>query len=236
MHMSDAVLSGGVRRSATICLFSPDDDKMLNAKTGDWFIENPQRARSNNSALFIRDTVTQEQFNRVFESTKQFGEPGFGFTDTVDTIYNPCFEIGMQPKTKDGISGSQGCNLTEINGSMCKTEQEFYDACKVAAIIGTMQAAYTDFKYVEETTKEIFEREALLGCSITGFMNNPDILLDPIIQRKGAEIVKEINKEVAAMLGINQAARTTCVKPSGNASVILMTASGIHGEHSPQYH
>lgn len=235
MHMSDAVLSGGVRRSATICLFSPSDKKMLKAKIGNWFIENPQRARSNNTVLLNKNTLTKEEFSEYFKYIKEFGEPGFGFTENDDIIFNPCFEISLRPQTEKGVSGFQGCNLVEINGGKCNTEEEFYDACKAGAIIGTMQAAYTDFKYVDSITKEIFEREALLGCSITGFMNNPNILLNPEIQRKGAEIIKKINKEVAKMLGIRQAARTTCVKPSGNASVLLKTASGIHGEHSSQY-
>ena len=86
-----------------------------------------------------------------------------------------------------------------------------------------------------EISKKIFEREALLGVSVTGWMNNPDVLLDADIQRQGAEIVKKVNKEVAELIGINAAARTTCVKPSGNASVLLETASGIHAEHSPRY-
>ncbi|MFW6220033.1 MAG: hypothetical protein ACOC33_04260, partial [bacterium] len=90
MHMSDAVLSGGVRRSATICMFSPDDNDMLNAKTGNWFIKNPQRARSNNTVLLNRDNITKEEFHKYFESIKQYGEPGFGFTDNEDIIYNPC--------------------------------------------------------------------------------------------------------------------------------------------------
>jgi ribonucleoside-triphosphate reductase (thioredoxin) len=234
MHMSDAVLSGGVRRSATICLFSPDDNEMLNAKTGSWLQENPQRARSNNSVLLNKKEITREHFSKIMESVKGFGEPGFVFTEDNEIMYNPCVEIGMYPQI-DGISGFQGCNLCEINGGACSDEETFYAACKAAAIIGTLQAGYTDFRYVDEISKRIFEREALLGCSITGFMSNPDILLDPEIQRKGAKIIVEINEIVAKLIGINPAARTTCVKPSGNASVLLQTASGIHGEEAPMY-
>lgn len=239
MHMADAVLSGGVRRSATICLFSATDNDMLNAKTGDWYIKNPQRGRSNNSVILIRNKTSKELFSKIMESVKSWGEPGFVWSSNEDIIYNPCVEIGMTPYYIDGnedkISGWEGCNLTEINGSKCNTEQEFYDACKASAILGTLQAGYTNFKYVTDITKKIFDKEALLGCSITGFMNNPMILFNPEIQKKGAEIIKETNKIVSSLIGINQAARTTCVKPSGNASVILGTASGIHGEHSKKY-
>lgn len=234
MHAADAVLAGGVRRSATICLFSPDDEEMAKAKTGNWFVDNPQRGRSNNSAVIVRDEVTREQFSKLMESIKQFGEPGFYFVDSRDHTTNPCVEIGMFPQI-DGKSGWQGCNLTEINGGKCTTREEFFKACRAGAIMGTLQAGYTDFKYLSNTTKEIFDREALLGVSITGWMNNPEVLFDPEIQREGAEVVKAVNEEVAELIGINPAARTTCVKPSGNASVLLQTASGIHAEHAPRY-
>jgi ribonucleoside-diphosphate reductase alpha chain len=235
MHMADAVLSGGVRRAATICLFSPDDQEMMEAKTGDWYTNNPQRARSNNSAILERDKVTKEEFDNLFTKTQEFGEPGFVFVADKDITVNPCVEIGMWPQTEDGRSGWQGCNLTEINGAYCTTPIKFYEACRAAAILGTLQAGYTNFRYVDDVSREIFEREALLGVSVTGWCNNPEVLFDEEIMREGAEIVKITNKSVASMLGINPAARTTCVKPSGNASVLLGTASGIHGEHSPRY-
>ena len=234
MHAADAVLSGGVRRSATICLFSPDDEAMMNAKTGNWFIDNPQRGRSNNSAVIVRSEAKKEEFAKLMESVKQFGEPGFVFVESPEHTTNPCVEIGMYPQI-DGKSGWQGCNLTEINGGMCKTEEDFYKACRAGAILGTVQAGYTDFKFLSPTSKKIFDREALLGVSITGWMNQPDVLFNPKVLEKGAKIVKEVNREVASIIGINAAARTTCVKPSGNASVLLQTASGIHAEHSPKY-
>jgi len=234
MHAADAVLSGGVRRSATICLFSPEDDEMMNAKTGNWFMDNPQRGRSNNSAVIVRDEATPEMFAKIMESVKSFGEPGFYFTTSKEHTTNPCVEIGMFPQ-KDGKSGWQGCNLTEINGGMCNTEEDFYKACRAASILGTLQAGYTDFRFISSVSKEIFDREALLGVSITGWMNNPEVLFNEKILEKGAKIVKDVNKIVAGIIGINPAARTTCVKPSGNASVLLQTASGIHAEHSPMY-
>jgi ribonucleoside-triphosphate reductase (thioredoxin) len=234
MHAADAVLSGGVRRSATICLFSPDDDEMMTAKTGNWFMDNPQRGRSNNSAVIVRDKTTPEQFGKIMESVKQFGEPGFVFVESTEHTTNPCVEIGMFPQI-GRKSGWQGCNLTEINGGMCNTEEDFYKACRAASILGTLQAGYTDFRFLSDTSKKIFDREALLGVSVTGWMNNPDILFNEKILEKGAKIVRETNKKVSALIGINPAARTTCVKPSGNASVLLQTASGIHAEHSPMY-
>jgi ribonucleoside-triphosphate reductase len=234
MHAADAVISGGVRRAATICLFSVDDQEMITAKTGNWFEENPQRGRSNNSAVIHRDEVTKESFHKIMESVKQFGEPGFFFVDDYDVTSNPCLEIGMYPQYK-GKSGWQGCNLTEINGGHCDTKEKFLDYCKHAAVIGTIQAGYTSFSFIDDISKKIFEREALLGVSITGWMNNPKVLFDAETLEAGAKIVKETNELVAKMIGINPAARTTCVKPSGTASLLLETAAGIHADHSPKY-
>lgn len=234
MYTADAVLSGGVRRSATICLFSPDDEEMMSAKTGNWFMDNPQRGRSNNSAVIVRNESSPEEFNKLMQSVKEFGEPGFVFVNSKEHTTNPCVEIGMFPQIK-GKSGWQGCNLTEINGGKCTSKEEFFKACRAASILGTLQAGYTEFKFLGETSKKIFDREALIGASITGWMNNPDVLFDAEVLEEGAQIVKEVNREVAEAIGINPAARTTCVKPSGNASVLLQTGSGIHAEHSEMY-
>ena len=235
MHMADAVLSGGVRRSATICLFSYDDEDMMKAKTGNWFIDNPQRGRSNNSVVLKRGSFTREQFAEIMKSVKDYGEPAFIFVEDENFTVNPCVEIGMKPQTEDGRTGFQFCNLTELNGAAINSLEDFLRACKASAIMGTLQAGYTNFKYVSDATREITEREALLGCSITGWMNSPEFLFDDKNMKFGAEVIKSINKEVALKIGIRPAARTTCVKPSGNASVILGSASGIHGEHAEHY-
>lgn len=235
MHAADAVIAGGVRRSATICLFDKDDQEMMKSKTGNWFSENPQRGRSNNSAVCIRSELTREEFAEIMKSVRDFGEPGFIFTDNRDFTYNPCVEIGKYPVTQDGRSGWQGCNLTETNGAMCNTREDLLLAAKAGAILGTLQAGYTDFKFLGESAKEIFEREALIGVSITGWMNNPEVLFDDDNMRDAAHLVKRTNRQVAQLIGIRPAARTTCAKPSGNASVLLGTASGIHGEHSARY-
>jgi ribonucleoside-triphosphate reductase len=236
MYSADAVISGGVRRSATICVFSPDDEEMAKAKTGSWFINNPQRGRSNNSALLIRGETTKEQFAELMTSVKEFGEPGFVWSDSTELIVNPCVEIGMWPVDETtGESGWQACNLSTINCAKIKTEQDFYDACASASIIGTLQAGFAKFPYLGEASERIISREALLGVSMTGIMERHDICLDPEIQKKGAAIVKETNAKIAKLLGINQAARTTCVKPEGTSSCILGTSSGIHPHHAKRY-
>jgi len=235
MYIADAVISGGVRRSATICLFSFDDEEMLNAKTGNWFVTNPQRGRSNNSCVLVRSETTLEQLQHIMKSVKDVGEPGFIFSDDVEALFNPCVEIGMYGYDDDGISGFQFCNLVEIAGGKSISPEIFYYQCYIASALATIQAHYTDFKFVSESTKKITDREALIGVSVTGWMNNPEVLFNEEVMTRGAQIVKDTNKHIAALIGINQAARTTCVKPSGNASVLLGCASGIHGEHSPLF-
>lgn len=128
------------------------------------------------------------------------------------------------------------CNLCEINGALVQTEEDFYKACEAAAILGTLQAAYTEnLSILTPTTKKIMERDALLGVGITGMADNPTILFNEQIQRNGAEIVKKTNSYVAKILGINEAARTTVIKPSGNASQLLMCGSGCHAYHYRKY-
>jgi ribonucleoside-triphosphate reductase len=260
MHLSDAVLSGGVRRSSTLCLFSKDDSLMLSAKTGNWMKNNPQRARSNNSVILLRGDTTREEFNEIIQSTKEFGEPGFVFTDDLECGYNPCVEINLYPylivnkelynnfmklydnkgildyKSAGLEVGWQTCNLSTINGKLVKTKEDFFQAIRAATIVGTLQAGFTDMGYLGEVSKKICEREALLGVSITGIMENPHIFLNADIVSEGAGLVKQINKEVAKKIGINPAARTTAVKPEGTGSIKLKTlANGIHAYHSRRF-
>lgn len=234
MHASDAVLSGGVRRSATICLFSPDDALMATAKTGNWFNDNPQRARSNNSAVLLRDSTSREQFHSLMQSVREFGEPGFIWTDHLDATYNPCGEIGLYPQI-DGQSGFAFCNLCEINMGRVENEATFREACEAAAILGTLQADYTDFEYLGDVSTRIARREALLGISMTGMMEHPSVSFDPELQRRMAQHIVAVNERVAARIGLDPAARTTCVKPAGTTSCILGTSSGIHPHHSRRY-
>jgi ribonucleoside-triphosphate reductase len=252
-HSADAVLSGGVRRSALNMIVDPNDDEMIHAKTGNWRVENPQRGRSNNSVLLLRSEVKREQFEYLVKLNDGANDIGFVFANSWFDMFNPCFEILKIPvlmnidfskihyddieefvKINNDKFGIQGCNLTEINAEKCTTKEKFFKACKDASTLGTLQAGYTNFPYLGETSRKIFEREALLGVSITGWMNNPK-LFNAELLKEGAEVVKRTNKEVAQIIEINQAARTTCVKPSGNASVVLGTASGIHPEHSEKY-
>lgn len=234
MHAANAVLSGGVRRSACSVLIDEDDEEMIYAKIGNWRQENPQRARSNNAVGLVRRQFSYDKLKEIIDLNQGDNDISFIFVFDEYEVSNPCREITFRPILEDGRSGFQMCNLTEINASKCTTEQEFYRACRIGAILGTLQAGYTDFPYLGSDTEEIVRREALLGVSITGWMNQP-FLFDAEILKTGAKIVVETNKEVAAIIGINPAARTTTVKPSGNASVVLGTASGIHPEHSEQY-
>lgn len=236
---ANAVASGGVRRSAMIALFDADDSEMAQCKTGNWMVTMPEMCRCNNSAVILPDTP-KERFDAVFESVKSYGEPGFVFLDNPDFMLNPCAEVGMFPKYRDDSgewhSGWGFCNLVEINGGKVKTSIDFLNACKAAAILGTLQAGYTDFSpMLTEWSEKVARRDALIGVGITGICENPDILLDPNMQRIGAECVVETNKTMARLIGVNPAARCTVVKPSGNSSQLLGTLSGITPGHSRHY-
>ncbi len=257
MHVAQSVLSGGVRRSATICLFSPDDLQMMSAKADpSWFKSNPQRSASNNSAVIHRAQKDDTQFRQLFEAQQKFGEPGFYFVDDKEALCNPCVEIGMKPVVDfpvstvdkaqlaaqgkgdpdtERVSGWQMCNLSTINAAKAQTEEQFYDACISASVIGTLQAGFTHMPYLGHATRLINDKDALLGVSICGFMDNPELFFDPKVLERGAKLVRATNRLTAREIGINHAARTTCVKPEGTASLLLGAASGIHPHHAKRY-
>lgn len=243
MHLSDAVLSGGVRRSAMNVIVDHDDNDMIYAKTGNWRQIFPWRARSNNSVGLIRGQFTEDDFKNLVAMNNGDNDIGFVFMNNEDEMFNPCFEIGFNFYDKiidKSEAVFQFCNLCEINASACSdskhrfSESKFYELCRNASIIGTLQAGYTNFPYLGKQSEWIISGESLLGVSITGWMTRPELFNEEIL-RKGAQIVKETNSEVAKLISINESARSTTVKPSGNASVILKTASGIHPEHSKRY-
>lgn len=228
---ADAVISGGIRRSALLCQFDADDREMLTCKTGSWFSEYPELARANNSAIILPSTP-KEVYENIFSSIKQFGEPGIIFSFHPDIVYNPCVEVSGYPQIEIDGEIQYGwffCNLTEINGSKIKNKEEFFDACRGASVLGTIQASYTSFKVLTEASRLIAERDALIGVGITGMCENPEILFNPEIQDEGARLVQKTNVKMAGIIGINPAARCTVVKPSGNSSQLLgCTSSGIH--------
>ena len=154
-----------------------------------------------------------------------------------DSVYvHNCVEIGMWPiEEESGKTGWQGCNLSTINCSSVEDEEDFYERCKAAAIIGTLQAGFTKLEYLGSTSEKIFEREALLGVSLTGTMEKHDLVLSEKTLIKGAKIAVETNKQIAKKININQAARVTCLKPEGTSSSMLGTSSGIHPHHAKRY-
>tara|TARA_R110000824_G_scaffold12623_10_gene55382 strand:+ start:35166 stop:37034 length:1869 start_codon:yes stop_codon:yes gene_type:complete len=225
-HIADAVLAGGIRRAALISLFSADDEEMISAKTGNWWEKNPQRGRANNSAVLLRHRITKEFFLSLWDRIKNSGagEPGFYFSNDKDWGTNPCCEIALRPY--------QFCNLTEVNVSDTKTQDELNNRVKAAAFVGTLQAGYTDFHYLRDVWRRTTEKEALIGVSMTGIASGESLNLD---LNEAAKVVKEENKRVANLIEIKSAARCTTVKPAGTTSLVLGTSSGIHAWHSDHY-
>jgi len=225
-HIADAVLAGGIRRAALISLFSADDEDMIAAKTGSWWESNPQRGRANNSVVLLRHKIDKEYFMGLWDRVKASGagEPGFYFSNDKDWGTNPCCEIGLRPY--------QFCNLTEVNVSNVESQEDLNERVRAAAFIGTLQASYTDFHYLRDVWRRTTERDALIGVSMTGIASGAVLELD---MKEAANCVKEENARVAELLGINPAARTTCVKPAGTTSLTLGTSSGIHAWHNDYY-
>ena len=151
-HIADAVLSGGIRRAAMISLFSADDIEMISCKSGTWWENNPQRGRSNNSAVLLRHRVTKDFFMDLWDRIKASGsgEPGIYFNNDKDWGTNPCCEIALRP--------FQFCNLTEVNASDIIDQADLESRVSAAAFLGTLQAGYTDFHYLREVWRKNTEK------------------------------------------------------------------------------
>ena len=225
-HIADAVLAGGIRRAALISLFSAYDEEMISCKSSSWWEKNPQRGRANNSAVLIRHKITKQFFMNLWKRIELSGsgEPGIYFNHDKDWGTNPCCEIALRP--------FQFCNLCEVNVSNVKDQDDLNARVKAAAFIGTLQAGYTEFHYLREIWQDTTEKDALIGVSMTGIASNTVLNMD---MQKSADVVKRENSRVAKLIGINKAARTTCVKPAGTTSLVLGTSSGIHAWHNDYY-
>jgi ribonucleoside-diphosphate reductase alpha chain len=225
-YIADAVLSGGIRRAALISLFSFNDEEMLTSKFGNWWEQNPQRGRANNSATILRDRIQKEEFMELWKKIElsNAGEPGFFLTNDKDWGTNPCAEIALRP--------FQFCNLCEVNVSNLESQEDLNNRVKAAAFIGTLQASYTDFHYLRDVWKKTTEKDALIGIGMTGIASGAVLKLN---MKEAAQIVKEENERVAKVIGVNKAARCTTVKPSGTTSMVLGTSSGVHAWHDNFY-
>ena len=246
--VGDVVVVGGVRRSALISLSDIDDGDMRHAKSGEWYIHNPQRTLANNSVAyerkpnigtFIREWTSLYEsysgergiFNRqaankqVAKNGRRDGDHAFGC--------NPCSEIILRP--------FQFCNLSEVVARNTDTLKTLKEKVKLATILGTLQSTLTDFKYLRKIWKTNTEEERLLGVSLTGIMDCPLLngtqqsLSLPDMLEELKQVAVDTNREVAEAIGINMSVAITCVKPSGTVSQLVDSASGIHARHSPYY-
>jgi ribonucleoside-diphosphate reductase alpha chain len=241
--VADIVVVGGVRRSAMISLFDCTDSRMSKAKFGAWWVDNPQRALANNSAVYERRRPDigffMEKWKELYDSKS--GEPGFFSRYACQNIAarnarrdsewdfgtNPCSEIILRP--------FQFCNLSEVVVRKNDTFESLVRKVRLATILGTVQSTLTDFKYLRKKWKDNCEEERLLGVSLTGICDNIKLLSNPLILRRLRNTAIKTNVLWAEKLGINTSAAITCVKPSGTVSQLVNSASGLHARHSDYY-
>jgi len=225
-HIANSVLAGGIRRSAMIALFSHDDEEMVTCKYGSWWQINEQRGRANNSAVLERTEILANEFFDLWKRIEASGsgEPGIYWTNNKDWGTNPCCEIGLRPY--------QFCNLCEVNVSDIENQYDLNNRVAVAAFFGTLQAGFTDFHYLRPIWRQTTQKDALLGIGMTGIASGEILKYDMSIP---ANTAKTVNMVISNEIGINEASRITCIKPSGTTSCVLGTSSGIHAWHAPYY-
>jgi len=240
--VAEVVVVGGVRRSALISLSNLSDDRMRNAKAGAWWEDNQQRALSNNSVAYTDAAETgafMREWLALYESKS--GERGMFNRQAAEKQAakngrreeyahygcNPCSEIILRNK--------QFCNLTEVVVRPIDNMNTLKAKVEAATILGTFQATLTNFRYLTSKWKQNTQEESLLGVSLTGIMDNIDMINGKIDLEYLKNLSISINRVWAKKLGIPQSAAITCVKPSGTVSQLVDSASGIHTRHSPYY-
>lgn len=225
-HIANSVLAGGIRRSAMIALFSHDDENMITCKYGNWWELNEQRGRANNSVVLERTTISEKEFKSLWNRVELSGsgEPGIYWTNNKDWGTNPCAEIALRPY--------QVCNLCEINVDNIEDQQDLNDRVGVATFFGTLQAGFTDFHYLRPIWQKTTQKDALLGVGMTG-IGSGEILKYNL--EAAVRVARLTNILISQIIGINEAARITTIKPSGTTSLVLGTASGIHAWHNDYY-
>jgi len=246
--VGEIVVVGGVRRSALISLSNLSDQRMRDAKSGQWWIDNPQRGLANNSVAYTEKPsaeIFMEEWLALVKSKS--GERGiFNRVAAQNQAAkygrrNPNMSFGVNPCAEIILRDKQFCNLTEVIVREGDDISILSQKVRIATILGTFQASLTKFNFLSETWTKNTEEEALLGVSMTGIMDNLitsgqgdkkylEQMLDYL--REGCVAV---NKTVAEMLGIKPSAAITCVKPSGTVSQLCDTASGIHARHNHHY-
>ena len=246
--IAEVIVVGGVRRSALISLSDPTDDRIRNAKSGSWWVEHPERALANNSAVYdnkpdfpfflneaksLYDSMSGERgfFSRL--ACKKIVESHGRRDPNHDFGCNPCSEIILRP--------NQFCNLSEIIVREGDSLEDLKYKATVATIFGTLQSSLTNFRYLRKIWKKNTEEEALLGVSMTGIMDHsvlsgsegPELLEEYLVELRKTCI--DTNRKWAKRIGVQPSSAITCVKPSGTVSQLTNSASGIHPRFSKHY-
>ncbi len=245
--VAEVVVVGGVRRSALISLSNLTDEKMRDAKVGQWWEANPQRALANNSVAYKEKPdigIFMEEWVSLYKSKS--GERGIFNRDACKRTVaklgdrrDPDYEFGVNPCSEIILRDREFCNLTEVIVRATDTPETLERKVKLATILGTWQASLTHFPYLTSEFKKNCQEEALLGVSLTGILDNKILRANDknteTVLTKLKKITIDVNKEWAKKIGINPAAAITCVKPSGTVSQLTDSASGIHPRHSQYY-
>lgn len=240
--IADIVVVGGVRRSAMISLSDVMDERMRDAKSGAWWEAAGHRRLANNSAVYEHRKPDMALFMKEWKSLydSKSGERGFFSRYACQQIAersgrrDASFEFGTNPCSEIILRPFQFCNLTELVVRDSDTIESLKRKARIAAILGTIQSSFTDFRYLRKIWKDTCNEERLLGVSLTGVCDNLELLNKENLNEIREEVVRT-NQEWADKLGIERSAATTCVKPSGTVSQLVNAASGLHTRHSGYY-
>jgi len=239
--VADVVVVGGVRRSAMISLSDIGSEALATAKSGTWYETAVHRQLANNSAVYEQKPTVSEflkEWKAIYDSHS--GERGIYNRDASRRVVeslgrrDPKHEFGTNPCSEIILRPFQFCNLSEVVVRSGDGIDDLKRKVRLAAILGTIQSTFTDFKYLRKVWQRNTEEERLLGVSLTGISDNPRLSRGEFLNEL-RQIAVDTNVEWAARLGIPASAAITCVKPSGTVSQLVDSSSGIHPRWSEYY-
>lgn len=242
--IGDAVIMGGVRRSAELGLSDLDDMDMRLAKVGKFFEQHPERQMANNSVAY-NEKPNLPEFLEEWVSLMNSGSGERGIFNREGLkhqlphrrllTFGPHFEkSGTNPCGEIVLRSKQFCNVTEIVARTSDNLESLKEKAFYGALLGTYQATLTDFPFLSSEWKRNCEEERLLGVSITGQWDSPVVRDEAILRELKGEIIR-VNRIFAERFGINPSTCVTCVKPSGTVSQLVNASSGMHTRYAEYY-
>jgi adenosylcobalamin-dependent ribonucleoside-triphosphate reductase len=221
------------RRSAEIALVpygDPEWQEFATAKKDHW-VDNAQRAQSNNSLLFYQKPHIGDLYD-IFSKIEDGGGSEPGFINAQAALKRAKWFKGVNPCAEILLGSKSFCNLVEVD--VAKFNHSLYALGGAMYLAGRMNYRQTCVSLkdgiLQDTWHELNETLRLCGVGITGIVRW--LSGDPEKDARALRFLKERARagafSMADELGLPRPKAVTTVKPSGTLSKIMDTTEGVH--------